>query len=100
MKNNMITKTAALLAVASFAVVGCKTSSDAKNFVDHIKLSKDAQAFEYTTAFSKDVEVDMEAEIPVGRYGSISFYKDDVGQFNVKLKATFDVFGDISMTPA
>lgn len=96
----VFTKTAAVLAVAAFALTGCKTSSDAKNFIDNIKLSKDAQSFEYTTSFSKNVEVDMEAEIPVGNYGSISFYKDDKGQFNVKMKATFDIFGDITLTPA
>lgn len=100
MKKNLFTKTAALLAVASFAVVGCKTGSDAQNFVKHIKLSQDAQSFEYTTSFSQNVEVDMEAEIPVGKYGSISFFKDDQGQFSVKMKATFDIFGDTTLIPA
>jgi hypothetical protein len=95
----MITKTAALLAVAAFAVTGCKTGTDANNFINHIKLSKDTQTFEYSTTFGQNVEVDMEAEIPVGKYGSISFYKDDNGQFNVALKASFDVFSDISLNP-
>jgi len=99
MKKTMLAKTAAVLAVATFAMAGCKTSTDANNFINHIKLNKDSQTFEYTTTFSQNVEVDMEAAIPVGKYGTISFYKDDSGQFTIDLKATFDIFSDINLTP-
>jgi hypothetical protein len=99
MTKQLLTKTSALFAVATLSLVGCKTGTDTENFISHIKLSQDSQSFEYTTTFGSNVEINMEAEIPVGQYGSITFFKNDAGEFSVKLKATFDVFGDISLVP-
>lgn len=99
MKKILFNKTAALMAVAALSLTACKTSSDAADFINHIKLSKDAQTFEYSTTFSKNVEVDMEAEFPIGRYGTVAFYKDDAGLFHVGLRASFNLFGDVNLTP-
>jgi hypothetical protein len=99
MKTTLLNKTIAVLAVAAFSLTACKTSSDVAAYIQHIKLSKDAQTFEYSTTFSKNVEVDIEAEFPIGRYGTVAFYKDDAGLFHVGLRASFSLFGDINLTP-
>lgn len=99
MKTNFFNATVAVLAAATLSLTACKTSSDAAEYINHIKLSKDSQSFEYSTTFSKNVEVDMEAEFPIGKYGVLDFYKDDSGLFHIDVKATFDLFGDINLTP-
>lgn len=99
MKTTLFNKTVAVLAVAALSLTACKTSSDAAEYIKHIKLSKDAQTFEYSTTFSQNVEVDMEAEFPIGKYGTVAFYKDDAGLFHVGLRASFNLFGDINLTP-
>jgi len=99
MKTTLFNKTVAVLAVAALSLTACKTGSDAAEYIQHIKLSKDSQSFEYSTTFSKNVEVDMEAEFPIGKYGTLAFYKDDQGVFHVGLKASFSLFGDINLTP-
>lgn len=99
MKTTLFNKTVAVLAVATLALSACKTGSDAAQYVDHIKLSKDSQSFEYSTTFSKNIEIDLEAEFPIGKFGTLAFYKDDQGVFHVGLRATFNLFRDITLTP-
>ncbi|RYZ86429.1 MAG: hypothetical protein EOP04_13910 [Proteobacteria bacterium] len=97
MQKNLFTKTASFVAVAALSLVGCKTGSE--SLINHIKLSQDSQSFEYVTTFGGNVEIDMEATLPIGKYGSLTFFKNDTGEFSVKLAATMDVFGDSSLVP-
>lgn len=97
MSKKLFTKTAALIAATTFSLVACKTGSE--SLINHIKLSQDSQSFEYVTTFGGNVEIDMEATLPVGKYGSLTFFKNDAGEFSIKLAATFDIFGDTSLAP-
>jgi outer membrane lipoprotein SlyB len=69
MKINLFNQTIAVFAVAALSLTACKTGSDASEFIKHITITKDAQTFEYSTTFSQNVEIDMEAEFPIGQYG-------------------------------
>ncbi|MBC7370673.1 MAG: hypothetical protein H7326_03855 [Bdellovibrionaceae bacterium] len=97
MSKNLLTKAAAFVAVATLSLVGCKTGSD--SLINHIKLSQNSQSFEYVTTFGGNVEIDMEATLPIGKYGSLTFFKNDAGEFSIKLAASLDVFSDTSLAP-
>lgn len=82
----------AFLAVLS--VVGCKSDTETQNYLDHVKIVANQLKFTYITTFSDAVEVDMEGEYPVGKYGSIMFFNDDKHRFNIGFEASFDLFKD------
>lgn len=85
--------------VASLLVlVGCKKENATKSeFVDHIKIERGDASFNYVTTFGSNLEVDIEGEYPINKYGSVIFYNDAEHRFNVGLTAHFSLWDDLNL---
>ncbi|MFZ4404104.1 MAG: hypothetical protein ACOYOK_08390 [Pseudobdellovibrionaceae bacterium] len=91
---------ATLLAVTLPACKQGSTDPQKSEYIDHIKINKGTVSFEYITTFSNNLEVDMEGEFPINKYGSVVFYNDAQGKFNIGLQASLNLFGDLNLTEA
>lgn len=87
-----------VLGMASLALVtGCKQGNgngqpEKSEWVDKIKISNNQVKFEYITTFADSLEADIEGEFPINKYGSIIFFNDELGRFNVGVSAVLDLF--------
>lgn len=79
------------------ALSGCKTSTEGNNLVDKIRINNNKVSFEYVTTFSENVEASIEGDIPVGKYGNISFFNDANGRLNIGLGFEFEIFSDANL---
>lgn len=95
MKSTATKLVAACLMVAS--LTGCKTQTEGNNLVDKIRINNNKVTFEYVTTFSENVEASIEGDIPVGKYGNISFFNDANGRLNIGLGFTFEIFSDANL---
>lgn len=92
--------TAAKFALACLMIAGlsgCKTSTEGNNLVDKIRINNNKLTFEYVTTFSENVEASIEGDIPVGKYGNISFFNDATGRLNIGLGFTYEIFADTGL---
>lgn len=83
--------------VMAGGLTGCKTQTEGNNLVDRIRINNNKVTFEYITTFSENVEASIEGDVPVGKYGHISFFNDANGRLNIGLNASFDIFSDVSL---
>lgn len=95
MKKTAMKMAMTCLLAASFT--GCKTQTEGQKLVDRIRLSNNQISFEYITTFSENIEANIEGDIPVGKYGTISFFNDGTGRLNIGLRATYEIFTDINL---
>ncbi|NUN06538.1 MAG: hypothetical protein HUU57_12340 [Bdellovibrio sp.] len=84
----------ALACVMVAGLSGCKTSTEGNNLVDKIRINNNKVTFDYVTTFSENVEASIEGDIPVGKYGNISFFNDANGRLNIGLGFSFEIFSD------
>lgn len=94
---NKTTMKLALAGLLMTGLSGCKTQTEGNNLVDRIRIKNNQVTFEYVTTFSENVEASIEGDIPVGKYGNISFFNDANGRLNIGLNASFEIFSDINL---
>lgn len=87
----------AMVLASVVLVTGCKQgngdgSAEKSEWIDNIKITNNQLKFEYVTTFSNNLEADIEGEFPINRYGSIIFFNDEKGRFNVGFSASIDLF--------
>ncbi len=87
----------ALTCLLAAGFTGCKTQTETQNLVEKIRLNNNQISFEYVTTFSENVEASIEGDIPVGKYGNISFFNDSTGRLNIALNATYEIFTDVNL---
>lgn len=97
----LLARTALVLASVAL-VTGCKKGSNSgtekSEWVDNIRITNNQVKFEYFTTFSENLEADIEGEFPINQYGSIIFFNDEKGRFNIGVSASFDLFKAPNLT--
>jgi hypothetical protein len=90
-----------LVLAGLLGLTGCKTTPGGSNtkseFINHIKIEKGETSFNYVTTLAPNLEVNMEGQFPISKYGSVIFYNDAKGQMNIAISAQFSLWDDLNL---
>lgn len=99
----MNTKLLQLILISTLVTLsfGCKQVSNLQtnsDWIHSINITNSDSKIDFTTTFTNNLEADIQGEFPIGDDGSLLFFNDDSGRFNISINSNQTLLSSPSFT--